>query len=339
MTVPRRLVVLRALNLGDLLVVVPALRALRRHFAEHEITLVTHAWLEPVVALIGGIDRFQATRELVALTRPRRPDVAVDLHGARAESAAALDALAPRRHIGFAAPGRPGPQWRDGGHERQRWCDLLAAHDIPADPDDLLLRPPLVASPAAGAAVVHVGAGYGSKEWPVERFAAVAERLRADGHDVVVTGSAAQRPRAVAVAVRAGLPAAAVFAGSTGLAELTALVAGARLLVSGDTGVAHLASAYRTPSVVLFGPAPIEEWGPPANGPHRALTVAELRRGDPFAAEPDPALLGVTVADVLDAVAAVLSAAVRPGPGGATLSTGPRRRDRPGGSRSMIEQP
>jgi ADP-heptose:LPS heptosyltransferase len=180
---------------------------------------------------------------------------------------------------------------------------MLAEHGIPADPADLLLHRPDEPSPAPGAAVMHVGAGYRAKEWPVERFAAVASALRAAGHRVVVTGSAVERARALAVAEQAGLPPAAVLAGSTGLLELAALVADAALLVSGDTGVAHLASAYRTPSVVLFGPTPIEEWGPPEDGPHRALTVARLRRGDPFAADADPALLGVTVADVLAAVA------------------------------------
>jgi ADP-heptose:LPS heptosyltransferase len=303
MTVPPRLVALRALNLGDLLVVVPALRALRRHFPEHELTLVTHAWLEPVVGLIGGIDRLVPTRGLVPLTHPRRPDAVVNLHAAGGESAAALDALDPLRRIGFAAPGWPGPQWCPGGHERRRWCAMLAAHGVHADPADLLLHRPDEPPPAPGAAVVHVGAGYGAKEWPVERFAAVASALRAAGHRVVVTGSIVERPRALAVADQAGLAPAAVLAGSTGLREMAALVADAALLVSGDTGVAHLASAYRTPSVVLFGPAPIEEWGPPEDGPHRPLTVAGLRRGDPFAADPDPALLGVTVADVLGAVA------------------------------------
>ena len=72
-------------------------------------------------------------------------------------------------------------------------------------------------------------------------------------------------------------------------------------MVSADTGAAHLATAFRRPSVVLFGPAPPEEWGPPP-GPHVALTKAELRRGDTFAQEADPALLGVSVQEVLDAV-------------------------------------
>jgi ADP-heptose:LPS heptosyltransferase len=264
------MVVLRALNLGDLLVAVPALRGLRRAFADHEITLATSGWLAPVVELAGAVDRVQPTKGLAPLPGPRVPDVVVNLHAATAESDAVLDALAPLRRIGFAAPGRPGPRWRPGGHERDRWCALLAAHGFAADPADLLLAAPPAASPAPGAAVVHVGAGYGAKEWPASRFAAAAAALRRTGHDVVVTGSAAQRPRAAAaVAAAAGLPTAAVLAGRTPLAELVALIAGARLLVSGDTGVAHLASAYRTPSVVLFGPAPVDEWGPPADGPHR----------------------------------------------------------------------
>ncbi|WP_218590842.1 glycosyltransferase family 9 protein [Pseudonocardia oceani] len=306
-----RLVALRALNLGDLLVVVPALRALRREFSGHEIVLATHGWLAPVVALTGAVDRLHAVRGLTSLDEPPGPNVVVNLHGVAAESNPVLDALRPHRRIGHAAPGWDGPEWRPGGHERERWCDLLVAHGIPADPGDLLLAPPDGPSPAPGATVLHVGAGYGAKEWPVERFAAVAAALRRAGHEVVVTGSGAERDRAAAVATGARLPSGAVLAGRTSLAELVALVAGARLVVSGDTGAAHLASAYRTPSVVLFGPAPVEEWGPPADGPHRALTAADRRRGDAFAADPDPALLAVTVPDVLAAVDEVLVPAAR----------------------------
>jgi ADP-heptose:LPS heptosyltransferase len=270
----------------------------------------------------------QATRGLAPLPGPHVPDVVVNLHGVGDGSTAVLDALHPQRRIGYAAPRWPGPPWRPGGHERQRWCDLLTAHGIPADPTDLLLRPPPGPGPAPGATVVHVGAGYGAKLWPVQRFGDVAAALHLAGHHVVLTGSARERPRALAVAAAAGLPATAVLAGGTGLTDLAALVARARLLVSGDTGAAHLASAYRTPSVVLFGPAPSEEWGPPGNGPHRALEVSRLRRGDAFATEPDPALLGVTVADVLDAVSHVLAPGISAAPPrrarATTVGPGPR---------------
>ena len=96
------------------------------------------------------------------------------------------------------------------------------------------------------------------------RFAAVAGELARLGHQVVVTGSAAERPLAMDVARRAGLPPQSVLAGRTSLAALAALTASARLVVSGDTGLAHLATAYARPSVVLFGPVPPAEWGPPS---------------------------------------------------------------------------
>jgi ADP-heptose:LPS heptosyltransferase len=91
-----------------------------------------------------------------------------------------------------------------------------------------------------------------------------------------------------------------------GLGEFAAVIAEARLVVTADTGAAHLASAYGRPSVVIFGPAPPEEWGPPVGGPHIVLTDASRRRGDTFGAQPDPALLAVTPADVLAAAGGLL---------------------------------
>jgi ADP-heptose:LPS heptosyltransferase len=146
---------------------------------------------------------------------------------------------------------------------------------------------------------VHPGAAFGAKRWPAERFAAVAAALEGPA-PVVVTGSAAERECAEKVAAGAGLPADRVLAGRTDLAELAALVAGADLVVCGDTGIAHLASAFGTPSVVLFGPVGPARWGPPP-GPHIALEHPALRRGEAFADDPDPALLAITVDEVLDA--------------------------------------
>jgi ADP-heptose:LPS heptosyltransferase len=98
-------------------------------------------------------------------------------------------------------------------------------------------------------------------------------------------------------------------AGVVDLTDFAALVADAALLVSADTGAAHLASAYRTPSVVLFGPAPPEHWGPPPGGPHLVLTDARVRRGTAFTDEPDPALLAVTSVQVVDSAGALLGSA------------------------------
>ncbi|HEY0804073.1 MAG TPA: glycosyltransferase family 9 protein, partial [Pseudonocardiaceae bacterium] len=194
----------------------------------------------------------------------------------------------------------------------------LVAHDVPADPRDLYLPAPVTRPPAPGAVVVNPGASHASRRWPVSRFAAVARTLAAEGHRVVVTGTADERERALNTVHRAGLATDAVLAGRTGLAELAALVAGAALVLTADTGVAHLSYAYGTPSVVLFGPVTAARWGPPPWGPHIALSDDARRRGDPFSDTPDPALLGVGVADVLAAARAVTAPGRRPRPSDTT---------------------
>jgi ADP-heptose:LPS heptosyltransferase len=120
----------------------------------------------------------------------------------------------------------------------------------------------------------------------------------------VVTGSAAERGLADDVAVRAGLDPAAVLAGRTDLLRLSALVAHARCVVSGDTGIAHLAASFGTPSVVLFGPTSPAEWGPPADGPHEVLWVGST--GNPHGAELDPGLAAIGVGDAVAALGRVL---------------------------------
>ena len=99
----------------------------------------------------------------------------------------------------------------------------------------------------------------------------------------------------------AGLRASAVLAGRTDLLELAAVVDSAERLLCADTGVAHLATALRTPSVVLFGPVPPSEWGPPGERSwHQALWTG--RRGDPHGETIDPGLAEISVTDVEAAI-------------------------------------
>jgi ADP-heptose:LPS heptosyltransferase len=149
--------------------------------------------------------------------------------------------------------------------------------------------------------LVHAGAAFGSRRWPAERFAIVARWLHERGWRVVLTGNESERSLAESIAEAAELPEDAVAAGSLSLAALAATVCHARLVLSGDTGVAHLATAFRTPSVVLFGPTPPHHWGPPTSGPHAALWRG-TRKGNPWGARPDPALLALTVDDVIAAI-------------------------------------
>jgi ADP-heptose:LPS heptosyltransferase len=310
---------LRALQIGDLLVAVPALRALRRAHPEHRLVLATTPALAPLVTRIGVIDTLLPTPDptVIDWSGPA-PDLAVNLHGTGPQSHRALEAVGAARRTGFrcpeAGPGWAGPDWDAVAaahpHERARWCALLQETGIPADPADLRLRMPEPRGGSDGARadrtgpapmIMHPGAAFGAKRWPADRFAAVAAALDGPDTPVVVTGSAAERDLAGEVAGRAGLPADRVVAGRTDLGQLCDLVAGAALVVSGDTGIAHLASAYATPSVVLFGPVDPAQWGPPADGPHVALAHPARRRGARFADRPDPALLAIGVDEVLAA--------------------------------------
>lgn len=308
-----RLVVLRALGLGDLLTVVPALRALAAALPGHHRVLAAPAALGPLAVEHDLVDevvdvdlraggRPAAERALPAVLRDA--DVAVNLHGRGPQSTRMLARTRPGRLVAFAHPAVPasagGPAWDEGEHEAARWCRLLAATGIPADPAALDLDVP--PDPAvAGATLVHPGAASPARRWPADRFAAVARAERARGRHVVVTGSPDEVGPARRVAEQAGLPDAAVLAGRTDLPRLARIVAGAGRVVCGDSGVAHLATATGTPSVVLFGPTPPAAWGAPADRPwHRALWAG--RTGDPHAPAPDPGLLDLGVDDVLAAL-------------------------------------
>jgi ADP-heptose:LPS heptosyltransferase len=83
------------------------------------------------------------------------------------------------------------------------------------------------------------------------------------------------------------------------------VVAAARVVVSGDTGVAHLATAYRRPSVVLFGPVSPALWGPPTRPQHVVLWHGD-GTGDPWGAGLDPALARITVEEVTRALDGLL---------------------------------
>jgi ADP-heptose:LPS heptosyltransferase len=292
-----RVVVLRALGLGDLLTAVPALRAVRRFVPDAHVALAAPDALAPLALLSGAVDEVVDAAPLAPLPAVLHgADLAVNLHGRGPQSTALLTATSPTRLVSYGLP--DGPRWDPAEHDVVRWCRLLQESGIPADPADLMLDLPDAEPPVPGAVVVHPGAAHASRRWPAERWSAVAQVLAEDGHDVVLTGGPDERELAHGVAEGAGLPGASVLAGRTDLTRLAALVAHARLAVSPDTGVAHLATAFGTPSVVLFGPTPPALWGPPPGRPqHRVLWAG--RTGDNFAPLPDPGLLDLTVDDVL----------------------------------------
>lgn len=300
------LLVLRALGLGDLLTGVPALRGLRRRYPGRPLVLAGPATVGQWLRDLGVIDRVLGTAGLDGPAPGGALGVhdAVDLHGNGWPSHDLLLAGKPRSLLAYALPGEThGPQWRADEHEVDRWCRLVRSWGATCSRVDLLL-PQARDRPRAAHVVLHPGAAFGARRWPARRWAALAAELLRRGCDVRLTGGPGERELCTKIAADAGLAPSASTAGTLDLPALAELVGTARLLVCADTGVAHLATALRTTSVLLFGPVSPALWGPAIDADLHQVLWHGAGDGDPHGACPDPALLRIEVSEVLRAALA-----------------------------------
>ncbi|MEU0090639.1 glycosyltransferase family 9 protein [Kribbella sp. NPDC006257] len=295
--------VLRALGLGDALTAVPALRGLRRRYADRPLLLAGREPFASWLAGLGLVDGVVATAGLSGPSPGRGlgRHLAVNLHGRGPQSHLLLRSAAPEQLIAFdcsAASYRSRTCWRFGEHEVDRWCRLVSDAGGACTVEDLRLP---LGGPGDGAVVVHPGAASRARQWPPIRWAAVIQELRADGQTVVLTGT--ETELCGRLAEKTG---AEDLSGRLSLDELATRIGSAALVVSGDTGVAHLATAAGTRSVTLFGPTPPAWWGPAIDAESHTVLYHGSRLGDPHADRVDEGLLRITAAEVLLAARAQL---------------------------------
>lgn len=309
----RPVLVLRALGLGDALTAVPALRSIRTIWPGHRVVLagpaeigrllVQHGVVDEALPLsgldAGGLQRWAADRDSL--------EAAVNLHGCGPESHRLLQSLQPRTLLAHRCPaaGHPcGPEWQPHLHEVDRWLRLTDSAGGSGSAEDLRLRSDTV---PADHVVLHPGAAHGSRRWPVERWITVARELAATGHEVIVTGG----PGESALCDVIGAQAPVIVRAHGSLEDLARTVASATLLISGDTGVAHLATAFGTPSVTLFGPVSPVLWGPRIDrGIHVVLwhgDDSDPRPGSAEGEELDPRLACIQAPEVVDAALPLLA--------------------------------
>jgi ADP-heptose:LPS heptosyltransferase len=337
----KRIAVFRALQLGDLLVTVPALRALRAAAPQAEITLVGLPWAASFAARYRGfIDDFlafpgfpglpeiepklDALPDFFRAAQSRRFDLALQMHGSGALSNPLMAAMGAQRNAGYMPSGgwRPDPdlflEWRADEHEALRYLRLLEALGVArrgehlefplcaGDHAQLARDIPELPSPRAYV-VVHPGARLPSRRWPAQRFAQVADALAAEGWRIVLTGSAEEKPL-VAEVIAAMRTDAINACGRSSLGGLAAMIAGARLMVSNDTGVSHVAAAVGTQSVVISSGADAKRWAPLDQAKHRVLWADMPCRPCAHVVCPigHPCALGVTVNAVLEQAHALL---------------------------------
>ncbi len=331
----RSIVVFRALQLGDLLCTVPALRALRAAAPNARITLVGLPWARSFAARFNKfVDDFMAFPGFPGLPEiepeiGRLPgffeaaqrckfDLALQWHGSGVLSNPLTVALGAACNAGFYVPGGycPDPecfmQWTEREHEVVRYLRLLnflgidacdASLEFPLrDGDFEIPGPARRVLPMAGAYVcVHPGARLPSRRWLPARFAQVADGLAAQGLQVVLTGAADERP--IIDAVLQKMRSKAIdLCGRTDLGALAALIARAKLVVCNDTGVSHIAAAMATPSVIVCSGADPQRWAPLDRVRHRLLYADVPCRPCPHAVCPigHPCAANVSAEAVLD---------------------------------------
>ena len=335
-TAPARIAVFRALQLGDMLCAVPALRALRHAYPRAHIALVGlpnarefvhrfHAYIDELIEF-PGVDAFpeQPPRhdELPAFyARMQRmhADLGLQMHGSGAHSNAVVQRLGARRWGGFVAqadeaiPGRCMP-WPDTLPEPQRYLALLRYLGLPAW-DDALEFPLSAADQCAADALrhqhaldparlvlMHVGARLASRRWPLDRYAQVARALVDRGMQVALTGTLAEQALTTGVRRLSGV-ALPDLCGQTTLGSLAALVAASRLLVCNDTGISHVAAAVAAASVVIASGSDARRWAPSNRERHIVLAADAPCRPCAFDHCPigHPCALAITPAQVLRA--------------------------------------
>jgi ADP-heptose:LPS heptosyltransferase len=303
---PRKVAVFRALQLGDLLCAVPALRAVRNGFPDAEITLIGLPWAEAFARRYAHlVDRYvefpgfpglpERNPDLAALppflveAQAAHYDLAIQMHGRGDLTNSIVAAFGARNTAGFCPPGGPCPDplrflpWPESGTEIHR-CIALADFlglprsgdrlEFPLDDaeideaDSLLARHGL--SPLEFVCL-HPGARLYTRRWPPEYFAAVAADIARSGFPVVLTGTGEEA--LITRRIARELPAGDVvdLAGQTKLGVFAALVRHARLLVANDTGVSHVAAALRVPSVVVCCGADPRRFAPLDHALHEVL--------------------------------------------------------------------
>lgn len=293
----QHLLVVRQHNqMGDMVCALPALRVLRRAYPGARLTFVTSPLCEELLRGHPDIDVLRVFRKeemwnplrlwrfLGSLRRPR-PDLAVVLTTVSFSTTSALLAWASRARCRVGASSLPFDSHlsravynleltpgAEGVHEVEHNLAPLRGLGF-----DARFEPPVLAAtaeararaaeflarsvPTSGPVVaVHAGAGKRPNIWPAAKFAAVARGLQQQQNVRVVLVEGPTDAQVVGD-LAAELPAAARWRAP--LDETFGLLAQADLVLSNDTGLAHVAAALGVPTVVVFGPTAVERWKPP----------------------------------------------------------------------------
>jgi lipopolysaccharide heptosyltransferase I len=338
----KNILITKPSSLGDIVLALPALRALRISFPEAKISwlirpefaplIENHPYLDEIITfdrkLLGKAwfhpGAFGALISLISKLRRSRFDVVFDFQGLfRTASLAWLSGC--KKRFGMA--------------NAREFATIFYTHKIPQDIEDIhMVDFYLKIIQAAGAsdfgvefvfpqnpdaedsvdrllashgvkenyAVLIPGSAHQDKCWPSECFAQLADRISSDYNlSIVATGSASESGIIERLQEKANIPI-ANLAGQTSLSELVALLKRAKLAISNDTGPGHIAAAMGIPLVLMFGranPIRLEPYG----RKHCVMAIDPDGRGTAINNfEPKYDIKNITVEQVYEKVAGQL---------------------------------
>ena len=279
-------ILIRGTNwIGDAVMTIPAIRKLRSIFPDAEMTLLTRGWAEGIFRASGLFDQILTTDsafDQVRQLRRERFELAVVFPNSF-QSALVTKLSGVRRRFGYASDKRSMlltdaieiPEWKDSRHEVHYYLNLVDAIEarmVGNVTETAELEPRVVVPGESREQARRMLQSHGidldrkivilapgstnsrAKRWLPEKFALLNDRLQSEvGANVVLLGSEGDKlisQLVVDLAVRKPID----LTGATDITQAAAILSEADLLVSNDMGLAHLAPAVGTRTLVIFGP-------------------------------------------------------------------------------------
>ena len=272
------ILVIRPGGIGDAVLLIPSLAALRKNFPAARITVLAeqrNASVFDLTNVVSEVLLYHKPADLFTALYGQY-DAVVDTEQWHRLSAVVARLVRAPVSIGFGTNERRKMfshvvAYSHSDHEMTSFFKLFEPLriDMPQQvkipflnvPEQAASRREELLAPLSGApyVVLFPGATVAEKRWPVEKFSELAFRLNSRGFPVVIIGGRGEVADAARIASDGNN---LNLAGKTTLAETAAIIEHARVVITGDSGVMHLAYGLGRPSVSLFGPSNVQKWAP-----------------------------------------------------------------------------